>query len=61
MDEILSLPETEQEAIRQAAREKAVEAFSQEVFERGWKEAWVRLLDMRVRKRWWDRSASCAS
>lgn len=51
MHEILSLPVKEQEVIRRAAREKAVEAFSQEVFERGWKEAWVRLIDMRVRKR----------
>lgn len=51
MHEILSLPASEQEAIRRAAREKAGEAFSQEVFERGWKAAWVRLVDMRVRKR----------
>lgn len=51
MHEILSLSSKEQEAIRRAAREKAQEAFARGVFERGWKEGWVRLVEMKMRKR----------
>jgi hypothetical protein len=47
----LSLPDEEQEAIRRAAREKAEEAFAVEVFEKGWKEGWGRLMAMKLGRR----------
>ncbi|KAJ9126537.1 hypothetical protein QFC24_001565 [Naganishia onofrii] len=49
--EILSLPDEEQEAIRRSAREKAEEAFAVEVFEKGWKEGWGRLMAMKLGRR----------
>ncbi|KAJ9091580.1 hypothetical protein QFC19_009036 [Naganishia cerealis] len=48
LNEILSLPAAEQDAVRRAAREKATEAFAVEVFERGWREGWGRLMAMKL-------------
>ncbi|KAJ9099797.1 hypothetical protein QFC21_003796 [Naganishia friedmannii] len=48
LNEILGLPVAEQEAIRRAAREKAHEAFAVEVFETGWRDAWGRLMTMKL-------------